>query len=529
MPYTPIAGAEERLTGRFLDFGGRHYDLEHPSWGIIWDNAADDGPAINAALDWIGTRGGGIVTLPEGTGRVATGIEMKHFYLRLMGRGGRTVLNYDPASSGSAIKIAAASGPIAYCHVNDFRIITPANAIAKNFLEIVDGSQCAVQDIYCPEGNWDSPGGRFLLTKGREFLRIGPNITFAGEQFWRMDPNPNTVYIGCDHTTIYGPLWLVGRGSAQNAMLTNRPCVEKMPGAPITSFNTVGIVSVNRFSQLWKHKSTDGITTDAGQSYNVNLVGWRREQVPADNNTSLYTIEMDGSGQYLYGLTLDNLHLGANVADGASTKGIKMIGMRNVSMRNIFYNGSDCGVEIGGSCDDVSWQEFFSNQLGAHVLNPGGLLERYSHKAAINISSSIPNRAFYVQWASPNGDNTIDEVQPPSVEGGGVGTAKLKVSIAAGAEYRFPVTAIGQKKVMEVRFLGYGATTGDVYRAVWTDKFGTPDATDGHTQMVGNLGNVAIGNTASKLCYRHWNNSRSFLQNNTTETINGFVEFDIIA
>lgn len=528
MPYTSIAGAEERLTGRFLDFGGEHYDLEHPAWGMVWDNVTDDGPAINSALDWIGTRGGGVVTLPEGTGRIRTGIEMKHYYLRLKGRGGRTVFNYDPVASGTAIKMAAASGPIGYCHVHDMRIITPANSLSKWFLEMVDISQCAVYDMYCTEGNWDSPGGGFLKTKGREFIRVGPNITFAGEQFWKMEPNPNYALIGCDHAIMLGPQWLIGRGPTQNALLTNRACIEKMPGCPITSFNSVGVISVNRFSQIYKHKSTDGVTSDTSYSANLNFIGWRREQVPSQMaGAELYSFEFDGSAAYIRGLVLDNLHLGAHPSVGGGAKGIKLLGVTQGSMRNVFYDGLLAALEIAEVCDDISWTEFFSNGLGSHLNVSGDLLERFSDRTYANNSGGMPNRGHYVLRAPAVG-LTVEERQPPPRYGGGVFSAKLKVSIAAGGSHYLPVNTAGTRKVMEIRFIGKGVTTAAFYRGAWIER-STVD-TAGVYQGIGPfVGACSTGNVANNLTLFMDNNFRSHLWNQTSETIEGVIDFDLIA
>lgn len=527
MPYTAIDGAEERIASRVMDFGGKHYDLEHPAWGLVWDNVADDGPAINDALDWIGTRGGGVVTLPEGTGRIATGLVMRYNYLRLMGRGGRTVFNYDPAGDGSAIKIAAASGPIAYCHVHDMRIITPANALAKTVLEMVDTSQCSVFDTYTSEGNWDSPGGMFLKTRGREFTRIGPNITFAGERFWVMSPNPNSPQIGCDHATIYGPLWLIGRGPVQNAALTARACIEKEPGTPFTSFNTVGVVSVNRFSQLYNHRSTDGVTTDVGYSANLNFVGWRREQSANTVGNELYTIDINGTGgvgALVRGFVADNLHLGGATVTGPA-KGIRLAGVVGGSMRNVYYEGETTALELGGACDDISWQEFFTNQAAATLTNSGSLIERETAWASTS-GGGMPVRGHYIAPASVSGDNTSAELQKPPSEDGVFGWRRKITDLAEAGKFRLPAAAMGTRKVMLMQIVLWKAD-GTTYYGQYL--FGNTGGGSLVRVLTGSDAAFVTGAPgAGQFGVSIAGVSRTEMENKIGETVNGFYEFRFI-
>lgn len=516
-----IWGSDASPVGRFLEFGGGKYDLEHPSWDLSWDNAADDGPAINSALDWIGEHGGGIVTLPEGTGRIATGLLLRHPYLRLVGRAGQSVFNFDPAGPGSAIKIAAAvSGrQIAYCHVSDIRLTSPANGIAKTFLELVDSSQCAVYDMYCPEGNWDSPGGMFLRTRGREFTRIGPNITFAGERFWVMSANPNHGNIGCDHSTMYGPLWLIGRGSAQNAALANRPCIEKQPGCPFTSFNTVGVISVNRFSQLYLHRSRDGTTTDASYSANLNFIGFRREQSPLAAGAEQFTMEIDGGGAYIRGLVIDNMHFGGHPSTGAA-KGIKLSGVVGGSLRNVFYEGVTTALEIGGGCDDIGWSEFFTNSPGAALVNSGGLLEQHSVRSAQG--PAMPVRGHYIQKATVYGDNTPEEIQSPPSQDGVFGMTRKITALRNGGSFRLPVQISGVRTALLLEVVLY-TPSDTIERGLWSfNRRGVATLIQGTRNMV--AGNPGAGQFGVSLAGEF----RTTMQNNMGVTVSGWYRFDFV-
>lgn len=521
LAHAGIDGSDTRSAGRFLEFGGGKYDLEHPSWDLSWDNAADDGPAINSALEWIGERGGGIVTLPEGTGRIATGILMRHSYLRLQGRAGQSVFNFDPPKASSAVRIGAADGsrPIAYCHVSDMRLTSPANGIAKTFLELVDSSQCAVYDMYCPEENWDSPGGMFLRTRGREFTRIGPNITFAGERFWVMSPNPNHANLGCDHAIMYGPLWLIGRGTAQNAVLRNRPCIEKEPGCPFTSFNTVGVTSINRFSQMYRHTSTGGGKTDASYSANLNFIGFRREQSPLAAGAEQFTMEVDGSGAYIRGLVIDNMHFGGHPSTGAA-KGIKLVGVIGGSMRNVFYEGVTTALEIGGACDDIGWTEFFTNAPSAALVNSGGLLEQYSVRSVLG--PAMPVRGHYLATATVYGDNTAEEIQRPPSQDGVFGMTRKITDLRSGGTFRLPVQISGVRKALLLEVVLY-TPAGEVERGLWSFNLrGAAKLIEGTSSMTAGApvrGEFGVA-TAGEF--------RTTMQNNMGVTVSGWYRFDFV-
>lgn len=61
----PLAGANERIPGRFYDRGGAVINVRHPDFGAVGDGVADDTAAIQAAIDAIPSAGG-IVLFPPG-------------------------------------------------------------------------------------------------------------------------------------------------------------------------------------------------------------------------------------------------------------------------------------------------------------------------------------------------------------------------------------------------------------------------------------------------------------------------------
>jgi len=78
--------------------------ITHPRWGAVGDGAGNDAPAINAALSWLGTNGGGVCLIPELSFR-CTGTLSVPSNVELRGYGEKSVLEFtwDLSSGGQHI------------------------------------------------------------------------------------------------------------------------------------------------------------------------------------------------------------------------------------------------------------------------------------------------------------------------------------------------------------------------------------------------------------------------------------------
>ncbi len=256
-----------------------HHAL-HPANGLVWDNIVDDGPKLQALVDLVGKQGGGRILLPSGTGRLRNSIRLGHDDVVIQYADGcRT--NFDPPAAATLwhLEHYSAGGTLSRCGVTGAHLTSPNNVVPKTGFDLVNTSDCFVDHVTCTEGNWDSPGGIGFRFRGREFTRFGPDVTMACERPIVFDANPHNASISCDHFSWYSPCWLIGRGMAQNANLSDRPCVTKNPGCVVTSMNVFGVVSLNRGSQGIRWRSSGaGFPSDPQSSIGVNLSGFRREQ-----------------------------------------------------------------------------------------------------------------------------------------------------------------------------------------------------------------------------------------------------------
>jgi hypothetical protein len=523
VPIVSVPGASELISGRHLDNGMLVYHAYHPNYGLAWDNVTDDGPALQEMLDHVGTKGGGRIVLPEGTGRLATGVVLRHDDLVIEFLPS-TVVNFDPPRPATlfTLRFSTDAHTVARCGIRNPRIYTKNNNIAKTAFDFVDTSSCWVEGLYCPEGNWDGHLSVIFRLRGREFTRIGPNIVAAAERIFVFDPNPVNQSIGCDHFVGYGPMQLIGRGKAQNPPHADSPVITKNAGCPVTSMQWHGIISLNRGSQGIRWRSTDGKLTDSSQSFDVDFSNFRREQSPNAVGAEQYAIDIDGGGQPVYNLSLGNWIIGG-AAGYSPSKGIRLVGCHSPNLGPIFYDGALAALEIGAGCEDVRWESFATTNT-ASLLNSGDLLERHT---SVNSYGSngvyFPTTGHYVRRVAAPAGYTASEQQGPDSEGGVRHGRVAFASLATGAEARLPVsTQRGTSRLMRIRVVAHDTASPDtIYE-------GELILTPGGFKLVRGSAGFDAAASAGHLGGRFTNEFRSALYNNTGHTLSGFYAFEFV-
>lgn len=61
-----VLGSTKAFPGKFYDKGVIHLNVKHPEFGAVGDGVTDDTAAIQAAIDFAGAAGGGVVFIPKG-------------------------------------------------------------------------------------------------------------------------------------------------------------------------------------------------------------------------------------------------------------------------------------------------------------------------------------------------------------------------------------------------------------------------------------------------------------------------------
>ena len=83
-----VAGASEKIPGKFYDKGGIVFNVQHPDFAAKGDGVADDTTAIQLALDTAST--GDIVFLPAGTYNISAKLKLNKDGIQLVGVGQST-------------------------------------------------------------------------------------------------------------------------------------------------------------------------------------------------------------------------------------------------------------------------------------------------------------------------------------------------------------------------------------------------------------------------------------------------------
>lgn len=96
-------GAQEKIPGKFFDYGGGVYNVKHLDFGALGDGVNDDTAEIQATIDLASTNGGGTVFIPEGV-YIVTQLSLKS-NIHLLGAGWSSSLKQKASTSGPLLKL----------------------------------------------------------------------------------------------------------------------------------------------------------------------------------------------------------------------------------------------------------------------------------------------------------------------------------------------------------------------------------------------------------------------------------------
>jgi len=128
----------------------------------------------------------------------------------------------------------------------------------------------------------------------------------------------------------------------------------------------------------------------------------------------------------------------------------------------------------------------------------------------------------YIAPASPAGDNTVEEVQPPPSEDGVLGWKRKITALPSGGTFRLPVQISGARKALLLEIVLY-TPSDTIERGLWSfNRRGAATLIQGTPSMV--AGDPAAGQFGVSLAGEF----RTTMKNNMGVTVSGWYRFDFV-
>ena len=354
-------------------------------FGAVGDGVADDTAAIQAAITATNPTSGGGVYLPSGTYKVTSTINVANQRVTICGDGVSTNILFVPTSDDVCFNFDAGSVLLVQCAMQDICFYSTDTTYAKTAILLVDISSCVFSNIQTKSPHWHggTGGSTFLYIRGRDTTTISNLNVFADKPI-RIGtiPAPHTAAgIGCDHFNI------------SNCYLGN--IVSAYPIVTIDTGVNVTNVTIDGY-QAWVGGTyglywDDTTAVQASSSLSISNVRWEQQ-----SGTTGWMVYINRTQQ------LQQLRL-ANMYGGLSTNGISIQNCFDFTIDQVFYVGTQTGLNIDSTCSR-GVIEYVINNPAALFTNSGTSIQGAIRRGS-NTFSFMPGN-------KPTG--TVEQIWNPS-------------------------------------------------------------------------------------------------------------------
>ena len=367
-------------------------------FGAVGDGVADDTAAIQAAITATNPTSGGGVYLPSGTYKVTSTINVANQRVTICGDGVSTNILFVPTSDDVCFNFDAGSVLLVQCAMQDICFYSTDTTYAKTAILLVDISSCVFSNIQTKSPHWHggTGGSTFLYIRGRDTTTISNLNVFADKPI-RIGtiPAPHTAAgIGCDHFNI------------SNCYLGN--IVSAYPIVTIDTGVNVTNVTIDGY-QAWVGGTyglywDDTTAVQASSSLSISNVRWEQQ-----SGTTGWMVYISRTQQ------LQQLRL-ANMYGGLSTNGISIQNCFDFTIDQVFYVGTQTGLNIDSTCSR-GVIEYVINNPSALFTNSGtsiqGAIRRGSNTFSF-MPGNKPSGAVEQIW-NPSKTLGFSQTQPKAI------------------------------------------------------------------------------------------------------------------
>jgi hypothetical protein len=367
-------------------------------FGAVGDGVADDTAAIQAAITATNPTSGGGVYLPSGTYKVTSTINVANQRVTICGDGVSTNILFVPTSDDVCFNFDAGSVLLVQCAMQDICFYSTDTTYAKTAILLVDISSCVFSNIQTKSPHWHggTGGSTFLYIRGRDTTTISNLNVFADKPI-RIGtiPAPHTAAgIGCDHFNI------------SNCYLGN--IVSAYPIVTIDTGVNVTNVTIDGY-QAWVGGTyglywDDTTAVQASSSLSISNVRWEQQ-----SGTTGWMVYINRTQQ------LQQLRL-ANMYGGLSTNGISIQNCFDFTIDQVFYVGTQTGLNIDSTCSR-GVIEYVINNPSALFTNSGtsiqGAIRRGSNTFSF-MPGNKPSGAVEQIW-NPSKTLGFSQTQPKAI------------------------------------------------------------------------------------------------------------------
>ncbi len=381
-------------------------------FGAVGDGVADDTAAIQAAISATNPTSGGCVYLPSGTYKVTSTINVANQRVTICGDGVSTIILFVPTSDDVCFNFDAGSVLLVQCAMQDICFYSTDTTYAKTAILLVDISSCVFSNIQTKSPHWHggTGGSTFLYIRGRDTTTISNLNVFADKPI-RIGtiPAPHIAAgIGCDHFNI------------NNCYLGNT--VSAYPIVTIDTGVNVTNVTIDGY-QAWAGGThglywDDTTASQASSSLSISNVRWEQQ-----SGTSGWMVYI-ARNQQLQQLRLSNMY------GGLSTNGISLQNCFDFTIDQVFYVGTQTGLNIDSTCN-FGVIDYVINNPAALFTNSGTSIQGTIRQGS-NFFSFMPGN-------KPSG--TIRQIWNPSKTLGFSQTQPKEIVLAANSIINFSTNA----------------------------------------------------------------------------------------
>lgn len=287
LEYRSIFAAVKRALGTL----GVFVSVKDPRFMATGDGSSDDRAAIQAAIDYVSSLGGGTVFFPAGSYKVASGLTLTASGVHLLGAGRLgTKLKFAPTANGTLLKVANGASMVRSWSLRDITLYSDDATFTKTALEIIDAGEYDVTDVEIAgsvvvgiTSFWSGANSIGIYIKGREWGKFS-NVWSVADRPLLIGVNPNNS-IDIDHHEF-----------DVQAIANGNPCVEVLSNVDLSNVEFRGGAWV-----LGTHGFYWVDTATVANSAQLSFKNVRREQstsaagynVRIEHNNALQTLSAE--------------------------------------------------------------------------------------------------------------------------------------------------------------------------------------------------------------------------------------------
>jgi hypothetical protein len=316
-------------------------------YGADPTGAADSTAAIQAAVN---SKNGFLsVYFPAGTYKITSTITFAYDRYFVYGDGVASKINFVPTANDDCFLFDKGSAVSYQNVIRDLAFYSDDTTYDKRAITIVDVSSCLIENVQTIFPHWSggSSYSTFLWVQGRDTTAVrGLNVSADVPIRISPIPAPHTASgIGIDQFHFSDCYLLCSKAT--------KAVVQIDSGVNLTHVTFDGYQAWigGNYGVYWVDTNTIGTSL----AFTIKNVRWEQE-----GGTTGYFIYIDHNYR-LQQLLLENLY-------GASaTNGIRLRKVDKVSLKQIFYVGSQVALDVTAECDFINFENVFFNDPASTV------------------------------------------------------------------------------------------------------------------------------------------------------------------